>query len=225
MSSVTNSSNHLVIFTPHALIIDNRKSHSPTDISNAFSEWLAGKAQRDLDLFSVATKSIGGADLDETFENFLQALEVADCAIIVIPGQQICLLDAIYPRLLVHLTFRPWWSKRMLLVSLGEIAKNGKKFDAKIFNHPPVIFPISPSSWEKEVDQWKIIAEFIHPTVTEEETASKNPEGSGFSNFIAIQPKSSEVPVRNMWGKFGLATTTLLLLAAACFFYKTRSRT
>nr|CDS32489.1 hypothetical protein HmN_000072500 [Hymenolepis microstoma] len=178
MPSVINSSNHLVIFTPHALIIDNRKPHSPTDISNAFSEWLAGKAQSELNLFSVATKSTGGADLDETFENFLQALEVADCAIIVIPGQKICLLDAIYPRLLVHLTFRPWWLKRMLLVSLGEIGKNGKKFDPKIFHHPPVIFPTSPNHWEKEVNQWKVIAEFIHPTVTEEQTSSKNPVGS-----------------------------------------------
>ncbi|VUZ50625.1 unnamed protein product [Hymenolepis diminuta] len=186
MSSGITPSNHLVIFTPHALTIDNGIPHPPTDISNTFSEWLARKAQTELDLFSVATKSVGGADLNETFENFLKALEVADCAIIVIPGKQVCLLDAIYPRLLVHLTFRPWWLRRMLLVSLGEIAKNGKKFDPKIFNHPPVNFSISPKKWEKEINQWKEIAEFIHPTVTEEQTPSQNPTENGPSTSNQI---------------------------------------
>lgn len=155
-------SNHLVIFTPHALSLSNGTPHSHTDLSITFADWLAGKAQSELGLYSVATKSVGGFDLDETFQNFLQALEVADCAIIVIPGKQICLLDSIYPRLLVHLTIRPWWLKRTLLVSLGEIAKNGKKFDPNIFSHKPVIFSASPKKWEKDERPWKEVAIFIH---------------------------------------------------------------
>ncbi|KAM7537759.1 hypothetical protein Aperf_G00000076423 [Anoplocephala perfoliata] len=162
MSSANGPSNHLVIFTARALTVDNGMQHSPTDISDTFSEWLAGKAQAELGLFSVATKSVGGVDLDETFENFTQALEVADCAIIVIPGRHLCLLDAVYPRLLVHLTFRPRWLKRTLLICLGEMAKNVKKFDPKIFDHPPVVFSTSPKEWEGETDLFREVTEFIH---------------------------------------------------------------
>lgn len=159
---MSTASNHLVIFTPRALTVDNGAPPSSNDLSEAFSQWLAGRAQSEFHLFSVATKSVGGSDLDATFDNFVQALEIADCAIIVFPGQQVCLLDAIYPRLLVHLTMKPWWLKRMLLVSLGEIAKNGKKFDPMLLPHPPVIFSTSPNTWEYELRQWEQIAEFIH---------------------------------------------------------------
>ena len=156
------TSNHLVIFTPYALTVDCRVPCSSKGLSESFSQWLAAKAQAELDLYSVATKSVGGSDLDATFDNFLQALEVADCAIIVIPGKQICLLDSIYPRLLVYLTIKPLWLKRMLLVSLGNIAKNGKKFDPMIFSHPPVIFSDSPKKWVEEKHQWEEVANFIH---------------------------------------------------------------
>ncbi|VDK33386.1 unnamed protein product [Taenia asiatica] len=159
---MSTASNHLVIFTPRALTVDNGAPPSSNDLSEAFSQWLAGRAQSELHLYSVATKSVGGSNLDATFDNFVQALELADCAIIAFPGQQVCLLDVIYPRLLVHLTLKPWWLKRMLLVSLGEIAKNGKKFDPMLLPHPPVIFSTSPNAWEYELRQWKEIADFIH---------------------------------------------------------------
>ncbi|VDM31090.1 unnamed protein product [Hydatigera taeniaeformis] len=159
---MSTASKHLVIFTPRALTVDNGAPPPSNDLSEAFSQWLAGRAQSELQLFSVATKSVGGSNLDSTFDNFVQALELADCAIIVFPGQHVCVLDAFYPRLLVHLTMRPWWLKRMLLVSLGEIAKNGKKFDPMLLSHPPVIFSTSPKMWENELRQWKEVADFIH---------------------------------------------------------------
>ncbi|CDS42234.1 expressed conserved protein [Echinococcus multilocularis] len=167
-------SNHLVIFTPRALTIDNGVPPAFNDLSEAFSHWLAERAQTELHLFSVATKSVGGSNLDATFDNFVQALELADCAIIVFPGQQVCLLDAIYPRLLVHLTVKPWWFKRMLLVSLGEIAKNKKKFDPMLLLHPPVIFSTSPKMWQMEERQWEEIADFIHPKPSGEQTGSQH---------------------------------------------------
>uniref|UniRef100_A0A5K3FDR4 FMN_red domain-containing protein n=1 Tax=Mesocestoides corti TaxID=53468 RepID=A0A5K3FDR4_MESCO len=155
------TSNHLVVFTPHALTVGNGVSPSPNDISEVFAQRLAAKAQAELGLFSVATKSMGDKDLDATFDNFTQALELSDCAIFVIPGSKICLLDAIYPRLLVLLTMQPWWVKKMLLVCLGEMATNGKKFDPLIFQHTPVFFSASPSNWNEEIGQWKEVMSFI----------------------------------------------------------------
>ncbi len=154
--------NHLVIFTPHALTVDNGVPPSSRDISEAFAQALASKAQSELKLASVATKSVGGKDLNATFENLQRALGVAECAIIVIPGSKICLLDAIYPRLLVFLTMHPEWLKKMLLVGLGDIATNGKKFDHSVFEHAPVIFSTSAEDWPSETDKWQEVFDFIH---------------------------------------------------------------
>ena len=159
---MSTTSNHLVIFTPLALTIDNGVLPSSKGLSEYFSEWLAAKAQAELDLYSVAIKSAGGSNLETTFDNFLRALKIADCAIIIIPGKEICLLDAIYPRLLVYLTINSWWLERLLLVGLGNIAHNGNKFDPMIFSHPPVIFSDSPKQWGREELQWEEIVNFIH---------------------------------------------------------------
>ncbi|VDD76020.1 unnamed protein product [Mesocestoides corti] len=189
------TSNHLVVFTPHALTVGNGVSPSPNDISEVFAQRLAAKAQAELGLFSVATKSMGDKDLDATFDNFTQALELSDCAIFVIPGSKICLLDAIYPRLLVLLTMQPWWVKKMLLVCLGEMATNGKKFDPLIFQHTPVFFSASPSNWNEEIGQWKEVMSFIKLAIEVdkvEDDAAYSESANGIIEDNANEAKPTE---------------------------------
>lgn len=131
--------------------------HSAEDFANQ----LALRAQQDLKIPVVSTHVVDRSYICKSMDKFQQDLSSADFAVIVISGEQGNLLDLIFPRLLVLLTFHPHWRQKMMLVSLGKPV-GFNIFDPSILLNQPIIYARSSANyWTEETEAWNTLFNII----------------------------------------------------------------